>query len=332
MAGPPVKLKPPRLLDWLGAETPDPSWLVDGLVPAGSLDMVSGPRKAAGKTLFAMHLSAAIAAGVPAFGTIKTAADGVPVLFMEEEGASPETRKRVLGILRGLGMDPKTGAGSDALRRLEANFRFEHHPRVKLDNPFWVAALCGAVKEYGIKLVVLDAITYMISGDENAKRDMSAVNDALFAMRQCGAGVLYLVHTNKQAQREDADPDLDVRGSSVLLDAYDAHFALRRRRGSSVSLLARYRDFEEKRYRVGWDFGEAIITGSLVPVAFEEVETERLRGLIGRLLPGVDYSAAELGRSFDVIGKSAGDMINSLVKVGLLVPSLRGTFRRNEVP
>lgn len=283
--------------------------------------MVSGPRKVAMKTWFAFDLSLSIATGhVPAGAVHKISHEGKRVLTLEEEGTGHDTRSRILKLMKGRGLAPDVE--SDAVKRLAQNYRFWHHPRCKLDNIHWVNYLRDYIQGEGISLLVLDAITYMTSGDENKKQDMAPVNDALFSFRQAGATVLYLVHTNKQAQREDADPDLDVRGSSVLLDAYDAHYALRKHGDNDfISLLARYRDFEEMRYRVNWDFGPETVRSKVSYVTAELEAADKIAHLIPQIIPGVEYNIESLRRTLGLTPREAANTLNLLVKAGTLEPS-----------
>lgn len=289
--------------------------------------MVSGPRKVALKTWFAFDTSLSIATGCVPDGSIHTITHaGKRVLTLEEEGTGHDTRSRILKLLRGRGLHPSLE--NEALRRLGTNYRFWHHPRCKLDNIHWVNYLRDYINGEGIDLLVLDAITYMTSGDENKKQDMAPVNDALFSFRQAGATVLYLVHTNKQAQRADADPDLDVRGSSVLLDAYDVHYALRRHDDAYVNLLARYRDFEEMRYKVYWDFKPDAVMGKLTEATRESEAADKVAHLAPQIVPGVEYTVVTLQKAFGVTPKEAANLMNSLLKAGVLAPSGTGAFVR----
>lgn len=321
----------PGLLEWLKKEPAQPKWLIQDFLPEASLAMVSGPRKVAMKTWQGFDASLSVALGSAPSGSILTVPhEGKRVLTIEEEGTGHDTRSRILKLLKGRGINPLTDEGTAAIKKLEQNYFFWHHPRVKLDNPNWVKLLRHIVKEEGISLVVLDAITYMTSGDENSKQDMAPVNDALFALRQLGACVLYLVHTNKQAQREDADPDLDVRGSSVLLDAYDVHFALRRHHKEHINLLCRYRDFEEQRFKIYWDFKPDQVTGTYEAVTEESDEQEKFAHITAQLVPTIEYNTAAISKGFGLATKEAAQLLNSLVNAGILVPTTKGNFVKKE--
>lgn len=300
---------------------------MDQLVPANSLCMVSGPRKIALKTWFAFDMSLSVATGIAPVGAAHTVSHGGKrVLTLEEEGTGFDTRSRILKLLKGRGVN---GTEGDIYQKLSKNYRFWHHPRCKLDNIHWVNYLRDYIKGEGIELLVLDAITYMTGGDENKKQDMQPVNDALFSFREAGATCVYLVHTNKQAQRADADPDLDVRGSSVLLDAYDAHFALRRHHDAYINLLARYRDFEEVQYRAYWDFKSDTVVGKLVPVTAELEAQDKVAHLLPQIIPGVEYTAVSLQKALGVTAREASNTLNRLIKANALVPSATpGAFVR----
>ena len=316
----------PNLIQWLTDETPEPKWLIKDLLPESSLAMMSGPRKVAFKTWTAFDWSIAVACGLKE-KVLNCEHDGYRVLAFEEEGTAHDTRARWLKLLKAHGLDPRTDLGNDMIKRLMKNYNFMHHPRVKLDNPKWVEQIVSYIKGEGVKLLVLDAITYMTSADENSKQGMQPVNDALFQFRAAGAATLYLVHTNKQAQREDADPDLDVRGSSVLLDAYDVHFALRRHHKDYISMLARYRDFEEVRYRVGWSIDKTTAVCDMRVVSDETEARDRLEPFVKQLVPGFGYTSVSLGKAMGIkTPKEAVTLLNSLIDMGVLQPGGNGTF------
>lgn len=318
------------LASWLRQGTSAPNWLITEWMMAQGLHMCSGPRKVAGKTFFAIDNALSVALGQTVPGSVLTVPhDGKRVLFIEEEGTGPDTRSRHVKLLKGRGLDVESDQFPEMIARLESNYRIMHHPRVKLDNPQWCAWLVDYINGEGIELVVLDAITYMTSGDENSKQDQSRINDALFGMRAAGAAVLYLVHTNKQGQREDADPDLDVRGSTVLLDAYDCHYALRRRHEGYIDLLARYRDFEEGKFRISWDYKPDRVTPTLWRVSDSDEAQALVEVYVPQLVPGVDYNNGSLRKQLGLSSdREAAKLLNQLVRAGALVAQSPGVFQK----
>lgn len=205
------------------------------------------------------------------------------VLFLEEEGTAIGLKERIGKVLMGqLNPNPALALPGvepppDKVRLVhlaEGNREdwqlsfaegtpqfplwFLHRPHMKLDNQQKMVALLEACKQVKPRLIVLDALTYMHNAEENDMRGMQAVNDGLAALRAAtGATVLYICHTNKEAQRpgvanSERDIDLDVRGSSVLLDAYEAHFGFRRWKPGTLTLVCRYREREEQTFDIRW--------------------------------------------------------------------------------
>lgn len=306
--------EPKLLLEWWNEPLPDVTWLVEGILPGpGALVMMSGPPKLGYKTWLAMTLAGLTASG----GGYKNlrATKAAPTLFIEEEGTRPGTRARVGKALRMLGIDLDNPDSPEA-QNLAKNFFFEHHPRLKLDNPLHVNQVMRWIEKYRVDLVVLDAITYMHNGDENEMQDMQKVNDALSAFRSKGATVLYLVHMNRSSQRETADIDLGTRGSSVLIDKYDAHFGLRRnKKTGDLHLTLRFRDYEERQFFVFWDIPKG---GNSAELILKEISEEHEGStyhevLLRKYAPGAEISMKEF---IDALGISRGDAMR--IKTSML--------------
>lgn len=227
------------------------------------------------------------------------------VLFLEEEGTAVGLKERIGKVLMGqLNPDPAKRVPGEApppdrvkLSRIEMPGRedwaldflaadgepqaafplwFMHRPMMKLDNAIRMAALLDACKQVKPRLIVLDALTYMHNAEENDMRGMQAVNDGLAKLRaETGATILYICHTNKEAQRPgtsagERDIDLDVRGSSVLLDAYEAHFGFRRYEPGKLTLICRYREREEQSFHIRWMIPPK---ATVAPVTLQMVRT-----------------------------------------------------------
>lgn len=254
MAGASVKKKKgdswqfQHVTSWLQEPTPQGRWLLTGLLPAGSIGWISGPRKVAFKTWMAFLLNMSVASG-KAFGPHITPPEPANVWMIEDEGTTPDTKSRFRKIEKG-------AFGHDFWQSDLYNGRFfwTHHQRIKLDNPAHVRRIIQTTKDNDIKLITLDALTYAHRLDENKSADMRIVADAIMDIRaQTGATFLGIRHTGKQSQREPEDIDLGNRGASVLDDLYDFHLALRRDKTSNdLWMKARYRDHAEKLFNVWW--------------------------------------------------------------------------------
>jgi len=319
------KFTPHRIIDWWREPIEDLTWLLDDLLPAGAMVMMSGPRKRGYKTWLALSMSMALASGRN-YGNVFKPVAPKRVLFVEEEGTRPDTRDRVGKVMRMLDINPASLNVSDPFYD---NFLWFHHLRLKLDNPVHVSYLIKLVKQYGIELIVLDALTYMHDVDENSKKDMQILNNALMNMRSTGCTVLYLVHTNKASDREEADIDTGVRGSSVMLDAYDAHFALRRLKPrDNLVLTVRYRDHEETQFDISWKIekdqsGKAQLIIS--PRNSESRQVDIVDTLVDRgFMAGQPYTFKQFREALDLPSGLAAEKRGELIDTGKILLSKDG--------
>lgn len=316
-------LRPIKLHEFLLIPDPPVTWLIQDLLPAESLVMISGPRKRAFKTWLVMLL-----AGIVGIGTGYdrwVSGQAVNTLFIEEEGTPWGIKNRFLRILPALGVAP--GA-------LTPHIWIAHRTSLKLDSPRMVAELLRFVQENNIKLVVLDALTYMHSGDENDKRDMQVVISALFHLRAAGkCTVLWLSHTNKEADKEDHDEDSDVRGSSVLLDAYDVHIAARRKAKGVITVTVRAREDQEQKFELYWHIPDKGTPGAIKldinPLTEERITDDIINTLLkGGWEPGRAYSFASFNKALGLPPGKGVERRNALIvaKKLLLAPDGKGVM------
>lgn len=238
---------PPTLDQWLAEVDETQEWLIDRIIPRDALVLVSGHQKRAYKTWFSFLAGLVLASGrtQSLFRPLVTG----PVLIVEEEGARPQTKQRFQMLANTYGFTP------EEMR----NVYFSHRQRVKLDDPGWRAKLLAAARHIKPVLVIYDALSYAHTGDENSHADMAPVIDTLQALRSTGASVAVLAHLDKQrGENPRADIDTQVRGSSIIVNAYDMHLALRRYKMSAahIDCIARARDAAEARYSITWDISE----------------------------------------------------------------------------
>ena len=199
-----------RLLDDLQLlELPDPTWLVDGVVPANSTGVVWG-EPGIGKTFVAIDLGVAITVGQAWLGhAVPAAAIGSVVYAASEGTAGLKTRLGAAKSARGIVADLAVGfyCWPDA---------------VNLMSPAAVAEFIGAIRAVGPRLVVLDTLARcMVGGDENSARDMGiAVGQSDRIRKATGATVLLVHHGNKAGSGE--------RGSTALRGGADFMLELSR--------------------------------------------------------------------------------------------------------
>jgi RecA-family ATPase len=238
---------PPTLDTWLAEVDESQEWHIDRIIPRDALVLISGHQKRAYKTWFSFLAGLVVASG-RAQSLFNPLASG-PVIIVEEEGARPQTKQRFQMLCNTYGF-------TDADLK---NVFFSHRQRVKLDDPAWRKKLIDAARHIQPALVIYDALSYAHTGDENSHADMAPVIDTLQALRQTGSSVAILAHLDKaRGENPRADIDTQVRGSSIVVNAYDMHLALRRYKmaAAHIDLIARARDAAEARFSVTWDVSE----------------------------------------------------------------------------
>lgn len=312
-------LQPVELDDYL--EQPDPKvvWLVRGLVPASSLVMLSGPRKRAYKTYFVFLMVLLYVYGMD-FWEWPVEQPG-NALILEEESTQAENKQRFRNLKHGLKLHGKKKPGK---------LFFQLHGRFKLDNPKMVTDLIAYIKTNEVKLVVLDALTYMITGDPNSTRDMTVVTSSIQDIRaQTGATVLWLAHTTKESDKVDADPDNDVRNSSVLADVYDAHIAVRRKKKRVLTVYTRFKAWAEKELEMFWNFPPenadgSYASGPIYPDVSNVTGDKRSLDIIARLveggwMAGTIYPMAAFRSATGLSSGAAASTRAQLISMGKLV-------------
>lgn len=311
---------PPTFNDWLTQVEKERRWLMPGFILEDGLQLLSGQKKRAMKTFFALTQTFCLATGRST--SLFKPVEDMPVLFVEEEGGRAETKERCLGIMKTLGI-------REDERKLR-NIYFAHRVRTKLDDPKWRKSLISLIKRTGIKFVVLDALVYMHSADENRVPDMQPVVETMQEMRYHGATVEFLCHLDKtRGEDRKADIDTQVRGTGVFTDMYDQHIALRRYKASDphIELTCRFRSAEERKYHVNWlieshtDGDRDIIDQAKLSILErfdEEVDKEAMaKRCAQKLQPGAYYSEGDLKQIWNVGSKSAQAISRTLCEQGI---------------
>lgn len=357
------KWKPNLLpfVDWVNQPMTSGQWLIPDLVPAESICIISGLPKQGFKTWLAMLVAQMCAGGIgyksEKGGEWRKPSYPVPVGFFEEEGSGIASKGRLNKVALGLDMPIKVDKvllplppgmkEGDPDRPYDwhttplgespffQNFYFAHAVGVKLDIEARLETLYDMVKTLKLKLVVFDALTYVFDGDENAKEVLAPVVDAMKQIRKLGATVMPLVHLRKDSGDEDIDKDL--RGHTILRDAYDAHLGARRPKDrDAIVLHCRYRDGRRRKYELFWKIPDQADMGpvklDMVDMEIEKKKLAQEKGpqewfdmlLKKGCIIGASYPVSRFNEIWKVNPGKGAELRGILIEAGLLAPGPDG--------
>ena len=209
-----------------------PTWLVEGLLPAGCCAILAAEPRI-GKTWLAQDLAISVSSGTPFLGR-KTQQRNV--LYVPAEDALPDFARRMHDLRRARGLPIGDGAGSWGVQVTSQ--------RVRIDLAAHRAALTAALLSRSCGLLVLDPLALLHSADEN---DAGAMLGVLAEVRQLsratGACVLIVHHMRKPSQSDGGRRAHRVRGSNAVHGWCDVLLCLEQRR-EGLRLDVEARGFE----------------------------------------------------------------------------------------
>jgi RecA-family ATPase len=170
-------LKPQSFADWSAGDPPEREWLVDGLIPMGTVTFISGDG-GLGKSLLGQQLVMAAALGTGWCGRPVTQAPSV-ALFCEDK--TDEIRRRAMNIARALNVardDPRLDAAQFICRVGENNmlmystWRGDHHAGYRLTGLY--QELRAFARERRARLVLIDSLHDVFIGNESFRPEARA--------------------------------------------------------------------------------------------------------------------------------------------------------------
>lgn len=215
-------------LDWakLAEVAPEPKrFIIPKLAPAGEVTLFTGPGSA-GKSLWAQQVATALAAGLPTLGLDMGRA---PALYLTCEDDESQLHWRQHHICKALEVEMKSLAG-----RL-----FTASLRGRLDNAFELPAagepattpraydrLEAVIRRTGAKLVFLDNLSHLFTGNENDRGDVTRFLNLLNRLAgETGAAIVLIGHTPK-AFNQGYTRGNGHSGSTAWLNAVRSQFVI----------------------------------------------------------------------------------------------------------
>ena len=210
----------------LAEHSPELRWLITDLWTQGAVGIVGGEPKCC-KSLLALDLAVAVAAGVPCLRRFAVPDPGRVLLYAAED-AHPIVRRRLEGIAAAAGVN---------LRDL--NIQVITVPTLRLDLDADRASLQETVARLQPRLLILDPFVRLHRIDENASGEVAPLLAYLRELqRQHSLAVLVVHHAKKGAGNIRAGQAL--RGSSEFHAWGDSNLYLRRD-GDTLTLTVEHR-------------------------------------------------------------------------------------------
>jgi hypothetical protein len=185
----------------LPEQTAEQAWLVHQLWSRRAVGLISGQPKV-GKTWFGLDLAISVASGTDCLGTFRVDDPG-PVLIYLAEDALPSIRERIVALCAWR----RLALASLPLYVITA-------PSLRLDDSSDRDRLTATVARLQPRLLVLDPLIRLHSGDENDARYVSALLGFLRTLsRRHLLAVALVHHLSKKSRRQLGQA---LRGSSDL--------------------------------------------------------------------------------------------------------------------
>jgi hypothetical protein len=212
---------------------PPIDYIIIDLITTSSLNIFYG-EAGSKKTYSALSMAVAVANGKEWLGfTTKKSA----VLVIDEESGEKRFSRRLNEVMR--------GAGCEASNQLF----FISLAGFKLDKKEDVKSIEAEIRKTDAKLVIIDALADVMDGDENSKKDVQPVMNALRKIADnTNSAVVLIHHSNKSggyrgSSAIKASSDLMVQVTSDLDDSIVSFRTEKNRDGTFISWSA----------EAGWD-------------------------------------------------------------------------------
>lgn len=212
----------------MSAPSTDVPWLIAPIIAAGRVSLLYSPGKT-GKSLIAMEAAAALATGRGALSQ-RGPNEPVHVLYVDQEMTPEDWQDRLIEM----------GYGLDDFHKLDTYLhlaQLQNWP--PMDTPAGGHALQREAARVGAKVVIIDTVSKVTSGEENSNDTAQAFyRSSLVGLKREGLGVLILDHTGKDIEK-------GARGGSAKTDNIDLAFELLLRGKDLLTLRCSHHRFRD---------------------------------------------------------------------------------------
>jgi archaellum biogenesis ATPase FlaH len=212
-------LKPPSryelvdVWDLLRTDTSPQEWLVDGLMPHPSTNLIVGAGGTS-KSWFAQSMAVALSAGMPVFGSL-TVPQPRSVLYVQSESCREGMRTRLRRLVAGYRLN-EVDIRERFQTLLNTSFRLDDE-----EDRRWIK---NEIRTRTIDLVIFDPLVDMHTGDEN-ETTMNGVILFLRELRdQCQTSSIVIHHSPKVSTGSNGVNR--SRGSGVIWTSMDGRWVI----------------------------------------------------------------------------------------------------------
>lgn len=185
----------------LDDSTLTPRWLVTDLWAAAGVGVIGGHPKS-GKSWLGLELATAVATATPCLGRFHVPTAGTALVYLAED-ALHSVKERLVSLCahRNVAIE-------------ELDVQVITAPTLRLDRDSDIQRLDNTLAEICPRLLLLDPLVRLHSGDENSSMDISRLLDSLRALqRKHDTAIILVHHTRKSGGTRQGQA---LRGSSDL--------------------------------------------------------------------------------------------------------------------
>jgi hypothetical protein len=302
-APPTASIRTWSLAELLSTQFPEPAWIVPDRLPAGLALLAGRPKQ--GKSFLALQLGLALGAG-GRFLDVDLAQGRCLYVALED---SPTRLQRRL-----------EGMAAEAIGGLDFAFTWP-----ALNEPAGIDALAAAIRDGGLRLVVIDTLARAIRGrlDWDDVAQVTAMLGQLQALALASECCILLIdHHRKGNGQGGADAVDDVMGSTGKSAVADTVWGLYRKRGERTATLAiTGRDVEEDTLALSFD--HRMLTWQM-DVDQSGVKLQTVQGRVYQLIE--DWGTATTTELAEALGLDKGNVskeLSELLARGVIVKGKR---------
>ena len=187
----------------MDSDLPRIEWVVDQLIPGGSISCVAG-RPKVGKSFVILELAMSIASGEPLFGRFEVVPKKVLLISKEDNFIVLKERLSEMDI------DPD----------LEISITTDQD--IYLDNDEVLPTIRNLIAQSGAEVVIIDSFIRIFRGEENSSKDVTRVHRVFKRLCDEGISVIFVHHHGKEDANKPKSTGDKLRGSSDLLAMLDS--------------------------------------------------------------------------------------------------------------